>query len=152
MRRIEDRWTKRTLQLITRNDKRLRETANEIGPCVRCADGPAESSAGYSSRTSSSSLTKHENILHGNGEGMKRVEEMLGPALPVKTCHPSIQVLPQHFSQNISLQLPFVLRMKIDGTKKGTSTSNRKKVLNSQWYNVLHRLHSRLLDTVVQDQ
>ncbi|KAK6742177.1 hypothetical protein RB195_009818 [Necator americanus] len=43
-------------------------------------DGPPESSAEYGSRTSSTSLTKLENILDDNGEGTKRVEEMLGPA------------------------------------------------------------------------
>ncbi|KAK6757643.1 hypothetical protein RB195_015450 [Necator americanus] len=53
-------------------------------------DGPAESSAGYGSRTSPTSLTKLENILDDNGEGTKRVEEMLGPARPVKTGHLSI--------------------------------------------------------------
>ncbi|KAK6755765.1 hypothetical protein RB195_014262 [Necator americanus] len=37
--------------------------------------------------TSSASLTKLENILDDNGEGTKRVEEMLGPARPVKTGH-----------------------------------------------------------------
>ncbi|KAK6728979.1 hypothetical protein RB195_006186 [Necator americanus] len=54
---------------------------------VRCTDGPAESSARYGSRTSSASLTKLENILDDNGEGTKRVEEMLGPARRVKTGH-----------------------------------------------------------------
>ncbi|KAK6742178.1 hypothetical protein RB195_009818 [Necator americanus] len=39
-------------------------------------DGPPESSAEYGSRTSSTSLTKLENILDDNGEGTKRVEEM----------------------------------------------------------------------------
>ncbi|KAK6764261.1 hypothetical protein RB195_024542 [Necator americanus] len=39
---------------------------------------PAESSAGYGSRTSSTLLTKLENILDDSGEGAKRVEEMLG--------------------------------------------------------------------------
>ncbi|KAK6762579.1 hypothetical protein RB195_023343 [Necator americanus] len=37
--------------------------------------------------TSSTSLTKLENILDDNGDGKKRVEEMLGPARPVKTGH-----------------------------------------------------------------
>ncbi|KAK6739144.1 hypothetical protein RB195_020920 [Necator americanus] len=40
------------------------------------------STAGYGSRTSSTSLTKLENILDDNGEGTKRVEEMLGPTRP----------------------------------------------------------------------
>ncbi|KAK6726439.1 hypothetical protein RB195_004637 [Necator americanus] len=46
--------------------------------------------AGYGSRISSTSLTKLENILNDNGEGTKRVEEMLMPARPVKTGHLSI--------------------------------------------------------------
>ncbi|KAK6740203.1 hypothetical protein RB195_008585 [Necator americanus] len=53
----------------------------------RRIDGPAESSAGYVPKTSSTSLTKLENILDDNGEGTKRVEEMLGPTRPVKTGH-----------------------------------------------------------------
>ncbi|KAK6753361.1 hypothetical protein RB195_012761 [Necator americanus] len=40
-------------------------------------------------RTSSTSLTKLEKILDDNGEGTKRVEEMLGSACPVKKGHPS---------------------------------------------------------------
>ncbi|KAK6753722.1 hypothetical protein RB195_012982 [Necator americanus] len=70
MRRIDDRWTKRTLEWIPRDAIRPRD--------VRCTEGPAESSVGYGSRTSSTSLTKLENILDDNGEGTKRVEEMLG--------------------------------------------------------------------------
>ncbi|KAK6742856.1 hypothetical protein RB195_010239 [Necator americanus] len=38
-------------------------------------------------RTSSTSLTKVESILNNNGEGKKRVEELLGPSRPVKTGH-----------------------------------------------------------------
>ncbi|KAK6752205.1 hypothetical protein RB195_003556 [Necator americanus] len=53
-------------------------------------DGPAESSAGYGPRISSTSLTKLENIMDDNGEGTKRAEEILGPARPVKTGHLSI--------------------------------------------------------------
>ncbi|KAK6733517.1 hypothetical protein RB195_017334 [Necator americanus] len=48
------------------------------------------SSAGYRSSTSSTSLTKLENILDDNCEGTKQVEEMLGPVRPVKTDHPSM--------------------------------------------------------------
>ncbi|KAK6763215.1 hypothetical protein RB195_023795 [Necator americanus] len=57
------------------------------GRRVRYTDGPAESSAGYGSRTSLTSLTKLENVLDDNGEGTKRVKEMLGPARPAKTDH-----------------------------------------------------------------
>ncbi|KAK6762158.1 hypothetical protein RB195_023030 [Necator americanus] len=87
MRRMDDRWTKRTLEWIARDAKRHRGR-----PPTRWGDtdGPAESSARYSSRTSSTSLTKLENILDDNGEGTKRVVEMLGPARPVKTDHLSI--------------------------------------------------------------
>ncbi|KAK6764220.1 hypothetical protein RB195_024509 [Necator americanus] len=91
MRRIDDRWTKRTLEWIPRDAKRPQGR-----PPTRWDDvggwsgGPAESSAGYGSRTSSTSLTKLENILDDNGEKAKRVEEMLGPARPVKTGHLSI--------------------------------------------------------------
>ncbi|KAK6745600.1 hypothetical protein RB195_011991 [Necator americanus] len=45
---------------------------------------------GHGSRTPSMSLTKIENILDDNGEGTKRVEEMLGLPRPVKTGHLSI--------------------------------------------------------------
>ncbi|KAK6733509.1 hypothetical protein RB195_017330 [Necator americanus] len=48
------------------------------------------SSAGYRSSTSSTSLTKLENILDDNCEGTKQVEEMLGPVRPVKTDYPSM--------------------------------------------------------------
>ncbi|KAK6765654.1 hypothetical protein RB195_025521 [Necator americanus] len=41
------------------------------GVTVRYTDGPAESSIGYGSRTSSTSLTRLENILDENGEGTK---------------------------------------------------------------------------------
>ncbi|KAK6755006.1 hypothetical protein RB195_013774 [Necator americanus] len=55
---------------------------------VRCSlHGPAKSSAGYGSRTSSTSLTKLENTLDDNSEGTKRVEEVLRP---VKAGHLSI--------------------------------------------------------------
>ncbi|KAK6736858.1 hypothetical protein RB195_019511 [Necator americanus] len=57
---------------------------------VRYTDGPAESSAGYGSRTTSTSLTKLGNILDDNGEGTKRVEGMMGLERPVKTGHLSI--------------------------------------------------------------
>ncbi|KAK6736310.1 hypothetical protein RB195_019159 [Necator americanus] len=50
-------------------------------------DGPAESSAGCGSWTSSTSLTKVESILDDNGERTIRVEEMLVPARAVKTGH-----------------------------------------------------------------
>ncbi|KAK6745867.1 hypothetical protein RB195_012154 [Necator americanus] len=62
----------------------LEETADEMEYGVRYTDGPApaESSAGYVSRTSSPSFTKHENILDDNGKEPKRVEEMLRPAHP----------------------------------------------------------------------
>ncbi|KAK6733681.1 hypothetical protein RB195_017437 [Necator americanus] len=88
MRRIDDRRTKRTLEWIPRGAKRPRGR-----PPTRWGDvyaAPAESSAGYGSRTSSTSLAKLENILDDNGEGTKRVEEMLGLARPVKTGHLSI--------------------------------------------------------------
>ncbi|KAK6752699.1 hypothetical protein RB195_003861 [Necator americanus] len=69
-----------------------------MGRRVRYTNGPAENSAGYGSRTSSTSLTILENILDDNGEGTKRVEAMLGPARPVKTGHLSIQVYkPKNF-------------------------------------------------------
>ncbi|KAK6765398.1 hypothetical protein RB195_025356 [Necator americanus] len=45
-----------------------RENADEIESRVRYTDGPPESSAGHCSRTSSTSLTKLENILDDNGE------------------------------------------------------------------------------------
>ncbi|KAK6761441.1 hypothetical protein RB195_022491 [Necator americanus] len=49
----------------------------------------AESSAGYGSRTSSTSLTKLEN-LDDNGKGTIRVKEMLGLVRPVKADYLSI--------------------------------------------------------------
>ncbi|KAK6750495.1 hypothetical protein RB195_002458 [Necator americanus] len=73
MRRIDDRWTKRTLEWILRDAKRPRSP-------TRWGDVFAtRSSAGIGSRTSSTSLMKLENILDDNGEGTKRMEEMLGP-------------------------------------------------------------------------
>ncbi|KAK6757901.1 hypothetical protein RB195_015616 [Necator americanus] len=81
MKRIDDRWTERTL------DSGSQEMLNALEG-DRQQDGvfatrmPAESSAGYGSRTSSTSLTKLENIwtnMDDNGEGTKRVEEMWGP-------------------------------------------------------------------------
>ncbi|KAK6765084.1 hypothetical protein RB195_025136 [Necator americanus] len=79
MRRIDERWTKRTLEWIPIDAKRPRgRPPTRWGVCY--TGGPAESSAGYGSRTSSPSLTKLENILDDNDEGTKRVEEMLGPA------------------------------------------------------------------------
>ncbi|KAK6732235.1 hypothetical protein RB195_016553 [Necator americanus] len=68
MRRIDDRWTKRTFEWIPRDAKRPRGR-----PPTRI-----------------SSLTKLENILDDYGEGTERVEEMLEPARPVKTGHLSI--------------------------------------------------------------
>ncbi|KAK6737274.1 hypothetical protein RB195_019770 [Necator americanus] len=89
MRRIDDRWTKRSLEWIPREPKRPRER-----PPTRWGDVFAtrmdKLRAGYGSRISSTSLTKLENILDDNREGTKRVEEMLGPAGPVKTGHLSI--------------------------------------------------------------
>ncbi|KAK6743969.1 hypothetical protein RB195_010959 [Necator americanus] len=67
-----------------------REAVNEMEWRVRYTDGPAESSAGYDSRSSPTSLTKLENILYDNGEGTKRVEKMLRPARLVKMDHLSI--------------------------------------------------------------
>ncbi|KAK6764350.1 hypothetical protein RB195_024613 [Necator americanus] len=58
---------------------------------------PAESS-----RTSSTSLTKLENILDENGEGTKRVEELLGPARPVKTGHLSMLMEARNVTDPIS--------------------------------------------------
>ncbi|KAK6754350.1 hypothetical protein RB195_013384 [Necator americanus] len=67
---------------------RFRDPAEYVSKAKhRWADGPAESSAGYGSRISSTSFTNLENILDDNGEGTKRVEEMLGAARPVKTGH-----------------------------------------------------------------
>ncbi|KAK6760946.1 hypothetical protein RB195_022136 [Necator americanus] len=91
MRRIDNRWTKRTLEWIPRDAKHPRGR-----PPKRWGDVFAtridQLKAGYGSRTSSTSLTKLENILDDNGERTKRVEEMLGPARPVKTGHLSILV------------------------------------------------------------
>ncbi|KAK6733980.1 hypothetical protein RB195_017634 [Necator americanus] len=61
VRRIDDRWTKRTLEWIPRE--------------------------GDANGTSSTSLTTLENILDDNSEGTKRVEEMLEPARSVKMGH-----------------------------------------------------------------
>ncbi|KAK6733510.1 hypothetical protein RB195_017330 [Necator americanus] len=57
------------------------------------------SSAGYRSSTSSTSLTKLENILDDNCEGTKQVEEMLGPVRPVKTDYPSMCGLRLNFKK-----------------------------------------------------
>ncbi|KAK6763901.1 hypothetical protein RB195_024293 [Necator americanus] len=74
MERIDGRWTKRTLEWIRRDAKHLRRRR----PTRWGEVFPTRSSAGYGSRTSSTSLTKLENILDDNGEGTKRVEEMPG--------------------------------------------------------------------------
>ncbi|KAK6749315.1 hypothetical protein RB195_001739 [Necator americanus] len=59
-----------------------------MGWRVRYADGPAESSTGYGSRTLSTSLTNLENFLHSNGEGNKKlVEKMLRPSRLARTGH-----------------------------------------------------------------
>ncbi|KAK6733770.1 hypothetical protein RB195_017496 [Necator americanus] len=47
-----------------------------MGRRARYTDVPAESSVGYSSQTSSTSLTKLGNIFDDNSKGAKRVEEM----------------------------------------------------------------------------
>ncbi|KAK6748967.1 hypothetical protein RB195_001527 [Necator americanus] len=66
MRRIDDRWTKTTLEWIPRDAKHPRERPPTRR--VRYTDGSAESLAGYGSRTSSTSLTKLEDILDDNDE------------------------------------------------------------------------------------
>ncbi|KAK6755676.1 hypothetical protein RB195_014202 [Necator americanus] len=56
-------------------------------------DGPAESSAGYGSVTSSTSLAKLESIWDDNDRGTKRVEKNFGSARPVETIQ--ISLLPR---------------------------------------------------------
>ncbi|KAK6758055.1 hypothetical protein RB195_015707 [Necator americanus] len=53
MRRIDDRWTKRTLEWIPRVAKRSPRKTAMRWRRVHYTDGPAESSAGYGSRISS---------------------------------------------------------------------------------------------------
>ncbi|KAK6736543.1 hypothetical protein RB195_019307 [Necator americanus] len=97
MRRIDDRWTERTLEWIPRDVKRPRgrpPTGQGDVFATRMDQLRAQLIHRCSgSRTSSTSPTKLENILYDNGrKERKRVEEMLGSARLVKTGHPSSQV------------------------------------------------------------
>ncbi|KAK6729402.1 hypothetical protein RB195_006448 [Necator americanus] len=87
MRRIDDRWTERTLEWIPRDTKRPRgRPPTRLGDMIvtRMYRLRAQLSG---SRTSSTSLTKLEKILDDNGDGTKQVEKMPGPACKMKTGH-----------------------------------------------------------------
>ncbi|KAK6755616.1 hypothetical protein RB195_014158 [Necator americanus] len=78
MRRIDYRWTKRTLEWIPRDAKHPRERLPTRGDDVFATRMDQLRAHLDSLKLNELNL---ENILDDNGEGTKRVEEMLGPAL-----------------------------------------------------------------------
>ncbi|EYC05540.1 hypothetical protein Y032_0081g1433 [Ancylostoma ceylanicum] len=72
-----------------RNETTSRETANVMGRCLRCTDGPAERSAGNESKFSPSWSTM---LLDDKGKRRNRMEVKLGRARQVKTDHLSTYI------------------------------------------------------------
>ncbi|KAK6743510.1 hypothetical protein RB195_010650 [Necator americanus] len=86
--RIDDRWTERTLEWIQGDAKRpRRRPPKRWGDVFATWVDQLRAELDTAQGISSPSLTKFEDILDDNGEGMKRVEEMLGLAHPVNTGH-----------------------------------------------------------------
>ncbi|KAK6761864.1 hypothetical protein RB195_022814 [Necator americanus] len=89
MRKIDDKWTKRTLEWIPRGAKRPQGR-----PPARWGDvfGTRVDQLRAQLDTAQGPRQRHSRNLglDDNGEGTKRVEEMLGPTRPLKKGHLSI--------------------------------------------------------------
>ncbi|EYC11178.1 hypothetical protein Y032_0052g2272 [Ancylostoma ceylanicum] len=72
---------------LKRNETTPRKTINEIGQCVYCTKGPAESSAGNKSELSSTLSTM---LLDDRCRRTNGVRAMMGAVRQVTMRHPSI--------------------------------------------------------------